>query len=76
MKLPQFRDVTIDGVPFADAGAKAQSRYIEAAMAPQRPEAAKKDPGALTPAEKHVAGYAADGGPRWTIPEGLTVDLS
>ncbi len=52
MKLPNLRDVTIDGTPFVDAGGRAQSRYISEVLAKQVAEQGKLDPGALTPAER------------------------
>lgn len=52
MRLPDFCTVTIEGVPFADAGGRAQSRYIATAISKHKAEAAKTDPGAVTPAER------------------------
>ncbi len=52
MRLPDFRSVIIDGVAFADAGGKAQSRYITAQIDARKAAMAKADPGALTAAER------------------------
>jgi len=51
MKLPNLRDVTIDGTPFADAGGAAQSRYIAEIQDAHYRKEAETDPGALTAAE-------------------------
>lgn len=52
MRLPNLRDVTIEGVPFVDAGGRAQSRYISEVLAKQKAEQDKLDPGAMRPDER------------------------
>ncbi len=51
MRLPDFRGVVVDGVPFVNLDGIAQSRYISAQIDAQGAEAAKNDPAALTAAE-------------------------
>ncbi len=51
MRLPDFRNVVIDGTLFVDAGAAAQSRYIGAIQDAHSRREAKNDPGALTAGE-------------------------
>lgn len=52
MRLPDLRNVMIEGVPFVDAGGKAQSRYIGAVQDTHKAKLAESDPGALTKAER------------------------
>ena len=52
MRYPDLRNVTIDGVPFVDAGASAQSRYIGALQDEHHRKEAETDPAALTKAER------------------------
>ncbi len=52
MRLPDFRNVVINGRPFVDAGGRAQSRYIGALEDAHKAKLAETDPGALTKAER------------------------
>ena len=51
MRYPDFRNVTIDGVPFVDAGGAAQSRYMGVLQDAHYAKLAESDPGALTKSE-------------------------
>jgi len=52
MKIPDMRDVTVNGVPFIDLGGRHQSRLIDMALAAQRAERDKADVGALSRGER------------------------
>jgi len=52
MKIPNMRDVILDGTPFVDLGGRAQSRLIDKALDRQRAELAANDPGALSRGER------------------------
>ncbi len=51
MRLPDLRNVTIDGTPFVDAGGRAQSRFIGSVQDDFKAKLAESDPGALTKGE-------------------------
>ncbi len=52
MRLPDLRNVVVDGVPFVDLGGKAQSRYIASVLDAHNAKLAETDPAALTKAER------------------------
>lgn len=52
MRLPDLRSATIDGVPFVDAGGRAQSRYIGELQNAHKAKLAESDPIALSKSER------------------------